>query len=91
VVFSAESVIGTSYPAARKTRDACFDAMDILTRASRPPNDEAIAARQDFGQVPRPVEQDGPAAFMARLKARRVMKDGDTSFAGAAGEGDTAC
>lgn len=61
-----------------------FDAADILTNCRNYPKDEAPAAYKDFSEVLRSVEQAGLASTVARLKARFVIKDADSSLGGAA-------
>ena len=64
--------------------DASFDAADILTNCRRYPIDEAPAAYKDFDEVLASVETAGLARPVARLRARFVVKDGDTEYRGAA-------
>jgi tRNA-splicing ligase RtcB len=68
----------------QKTVDAEFDAHDILTNCRFYPKDEAPAAYKDFDEVLRSVEKAGLAREVARLRARFVIKDSDTSLKGAA-------
>ena len=64
--------------------DASFDAADILTNCRRYPIDEAPAAYKDFDEVLASVETAGLARPVARLRARFVVKDGDTEYRGGA-------
>lgn len=64
--------------------DSEFDACDILTNCRKYPKDEAPAAYKDFNEVLRSVEGAGLASTVARLKARFVIKDAETSLRGAA-------
>lgn len=64
--------------------DADFERDDILTNCRSYPKDEAPAAYKDFNEVLRSVEQAGLASTVARLKARFVIKDSDSSLNGAA-------
>lgn len=64
--------------------DAELDAHDILSNCRTYPIDEAPAAYKDFREVLKSVEQAGLAKVVATLKARFVIKDGDTSTGGAA-------
>ncbi len=64
--------------------DAAFEREDILTNCRTYPKDEAPAAYKDFNEVLRSVEQAGLASTVARLKARFVIKDADSSLRGAA-------
>jgi tRNA-splicing ligase RtcB len=64
--------------------DSEFESDDILTNCRFYPKDEAPAAYKDFNEVLRSVELAGLASIVARLKARFVMKDADTSLGGAA-------
>ena len=66
------------------TIDGDFDRDDILTNCRSYPKDEAPAAYKDFDEVLRSVEQAGLASTVARLKARFVIKDSDSSLNGAA-------
>ncbi|HLX63867.1 MAG TPA: RtcB family protein [Planctomycetota bacterium] len=59
-------------------------ANDILSNCRTYPIDEAPAAYKDFKEVLKSVEQAGLATEVALLKARFVIKDGDTSLGGAA-------
>ncbi|MFN8391946.1 MAG: RtcB family protein [Bdellovibrionota bacterium] len=61
-----------------------FDEHDILTNCRNYPIDEAPAAYKDFDEVLASVEKAELAGIVARLKARFVIKDGDTSLGGAA-------
>ncbi|MDR1957880.1 MAG: RtcB family protein [Planctomycetaceae bacterium] len=56
-----------------------LDAEDILTNCRNYPKDEAPAAYKDFREVLKSVEGAGLAREVARLKARFVIKDGDTA------------
>jgi tRNA-splicing ligase RtcB len=60
-----------------------FDERDILSNCRNYPVDEAPAAYKDFNEVLRSVEIAGLATTVAKLKARFVIKDGDTSLGGA--------
>lgn len=66
------------------TVDAEFEDNDILTNCRVYPKDEAPAAYKDFNEVLRSVEAADLASEVARLKARFVIKDADTSLRGAA-------
>jgi len=68
----------------QKTVDAEFDESDILTNCRNYPKDEAPAAYKDFNEVLRSVEAADLASEVARLNARFVIKDADTSLRGAA-------
>jgi len=68
----------------QKSVDAQFDELDILTNCRTYPLDEAPAAYKDFDEVLRSVNAAGLASEVARLRARFVIKDGDTSLRGAA-------
>ena len=68
----------------QKTVDAELDLRDILTNTRQYPKDEAPAAYKDFSEVLRSVELAGLATAVAKLRARFVIKDGDTSLGGAA-------
>jgi tRNA-splicing ligase RtcB len=68
----------------QKTVDAEFVANDILTNCRQYPKDEAPAAYKDFDAVLDSVKAAGLASEVARLKARFVIKDADTSLKGAA-------
>lgn len=68
----------------QKTVDESFEAMDIMTNCRRYPIDEAPDAYKDFNEVLASVEKADLASMVARLKARFVIKDGDTSLKGAA-------
>ena len=59
-------------------------ANDILTNCRLYPKDEAPAAYKDFDAVLDSVKSAGLASEVARLKARFVIKDADTSLKGAA-------
>jgi tRNA-splicing ligase RtcB len=59
-------------------------ASDILSNCRQYPIDEAPAAYKDFGEVLRSVEKADLAKTVARLSARFVIKDGDSSNGGAA-------
>ena len=61
-----------------------LQALDILSNCRQYPKDEAPAAYKDFNEVLRSVELAGLASEVARLRARFVIKDGDTSLRGAA-------
>ncbi len=68
----------------QKTVDDEFVANDILTNCRQYPKDEAPAAYKDFDAVLDSVKLAGLASEVARLKARFVIKDADTSLKGAA-------
>ena len=68
----------------QKTVDDEFVAQDILTNCRAYPKDEAPAAYKDFNAVLDSVKAAGLASEVARLKARFVIKDSDTSLKGAA-------
>ena len=68
----------------QKTVDDEFTAHDILTNCRQYPKDEAPAAYKDFDEVLDSVKAAGLASEVARLKARFVIKDSDTSLRGAA-------
>jgi tRNA-splicing ligase RtcB len=68
----------------QQTVDAEFEAHDVLTNCRKYPKDEAPAAYKDFNEVLRSVEAADLASEVARLKARFVIKDADTSLKGAA-------
>ena len=68
----------------QKTVDDEFTANDILTNCRLYPKDEAPAAYKDFDAVLDSVKTAGLASEVARLKARFVIKDSDTSLRGAA-------
>ncbi|MEI8016950.1 MAG: RtcB family protein [Schlesneria sp.] len=59
--------------------DQSFDQADILTNCRSYPKDEAPAAYKDFEEVLRSVKTAGLATEVARLKARFVIKDGDSA------------
>ncbi|MBI1346236.1 RtcB family protein [bacterium] len=59
--------------------DQSFDAADILTNCRSYPKDEAPAAYKDFDEVLKSVKTAGLATEVARLKARFVIKDGDSA------------
>lgn len=63
----------------QKTVDEELLAHDILSNCRQYPIDEAPAAYKDFHEVLRSVEQAGLASPVAKLKARFVIKDGDTA------------
>ena len=68
----------------QKTVDEEFVANDILTNCRQYPKDEAPAAYKDFDAVLDSVKLAGLASEVARLKARFVIKDADSSLKGAA-------
>ena len=68
----------------QKTVDDEFVTSDILTNCRLYPKDEAPAAYKDFNAVLDSVKAAGLASEVARLKARFVIKDSDTSLRGAA-------
>ncbi len=59
--------------------DQSFDEHDILSNCRQYPKDEAPAAYKDFNEVLRSVKAAGLASEVARLRARFVIKDGDTA------------
>ena len=59
--------------------DQSFDEHDILTNCRTYPKDEAPAAYKDFEEVLKSVKSAGLASEVARLKARFVIKDGDSA------------
>ena len=61
-----------------------FVAHDILSNCRLYPKDEAPAAYKDFDAVLDSVKAAGLANEVARLKARFVIKDADTTLKGAA-------
>ena len=63
----------------QKTVDREFDEDDILTNCRRYPLDEAPAAYKNFDEVKRSGIEAGLASEVASLKARFVIKDGDTA------------
>ena len=68
----------------QKTVDQQFTDLDILTNCRFYPKDEAPAAYKDFDEVLRSVKSAGLASEVARLRARFVIKDSDSSLGGAA-------
>jgi tRNA-splicing ligase RtcB len=68
----------------QKTVDDKFIAQDILTNCPMYPKDEAPAAYKNFEAVLDSVKIAGLASEVARLKARFVIKDSDSSLRGAA-------
>ncbi len=68
----------------QKTVDDEFVANDILTNCRLYPKDEAPAAYKDFDAVLDSVKAAHLATEVARLKARFVIKDSDSSLGGAA-------
>jgi tRNA-splicing ligase RtcB len=62
----------------QRTVNESFDRSDILTNCRNYPLDESPAAYKDFDEVLRSVELAGLARRVARLKARFVIKDGDS-------------
>jgi tRNA-splicing ligase RtcB (3'-phosphate/5'-hydroxy nucleic acid ligase) len=64
--------------------DAEFAAGDVLTNCRQYPKDEAPAAYKDFNAVLDSVKLAGLASEVARLRARFVIKDADSSLGGAA-------
>jgi tRNA-splicing ligase RtcB len=58
--------------------DQSFDEHDILSNCRQYPKDEAPAAYKDFNEVLRSVRTAGLASEVARLRARFVIKDGDS-------------
>lgn len=74
-----------AFPAGHPSlQDTPFVASDILTNCRQYPKDEAPAAYKDFDAVLDSVKAAGLASEVARLKARFVIKDADTSLKGAA-------
>ncbi len=59
--------------------DQSFVQHDIMTNCRQYPKDEAPAAYKNFDEVLRSVTTAGLASEVARLKARFVIKDGDTA------------
>lgn len=59
--------------------DQSFEEADILTNCRSYPKDEAPAAYKDFDEVLHSVKSAGLATEVARLKARFVIKDGDSA------------
>ena len=59
--------------------DRSFAEHDILTNCRQYPKDEAPAVYKDFEEVLRSVTLAGLASEVARLKARFVIKDGDSA------------
>ncbi len=59
--------------------DREFEDDDILTNCRRYPLDEAPAAYKNFDEVKKSVTEAGLASEVASLKARFVIKDGDTA------------
>ena len=68
----------------QKTVDQQFTDLDILTNCRFYPKDEAPAAYKNFDEVLRSVKTAGLASEVARLRARFVIKDSDSSLGGAA-------
>ncbi len=68
----------------QKTVDDEFTTSDILTNCRLYPKDEAPAAYKDFDALLDSVKAAGLASEVARLIARFVIKDSDTSLRGAA-------
>lgn len=64
--------------------DASMARADILSNARTYPIDEAPDAYKDFREVLASVEKAGLASEVARLRARFVIKDADSSTGGAA-------
>lgn len=64
--------------------DAEFSELDILTNCRKYPLDESPAAYKDFKEVLASVEKAGLASKVATLRAKFVIKDGDSSLRGAA-------
>lgn len=64
--------------------DERLQASDILSNCRRYPLDEAPEAYKDFHEVLRSVELADLARTVAKLSARFVIKDGDSSNGGAA-------
>ncbi len=63
----------------QKAVDREFEEDDILTNCRRYPLDEAPAAYKNFDEVKKSVIEAGLASEVASLKARFVIKDGDTA------------
>jgi tRNA-splicing ligase RtcB len=63
----------------QRSIDQSFDEHDILSNCRQYPKDEAPAAYKDFNEVLRSVTSAGLATEVARLRARFVIKDGDTA------------
>jgi tRNA-splicing ligase RtcB len=63
----------------QKTVDREFEEDGILTNCRRYPLDEAPAAYKNFDEVKKSVILAGLASEVASLKARFVIKDGDTA------------
>jgi tRNA-splicing ligase RtcB len=63
----------------QRSIDQSFDEHDILSNCRQYPKDEAPAAYKDFNEVLRSVKSAGLATEVARLRARFVIKDGDTA------------
>jgi len=61
-----------------------FTGNNILTNCRQYPKDEAPVAYKDFDAVLGSVKTAGLAREVARLQARFVVKDADTSLRGAA-------
>lgn len=59
--------------------DQSFVQHDIMTNCRMYPKDEAPAAYKNFDEVLRSVKTAGLASEVARLKARFVIKDGDSA------------
>lgn len=59
--------------------DQSFDEHDILSNCRQYPRDEAPAAYKDFNEVLHSVKTAGLASEVARLRARFVIKDGDSA------------
>ena len=68
----------------QKTVDDEFVAKDILTNCRLYPKDEAPAAYKNLDAMLDSVKLAGLASEVARLKARFVIKDADTSLKSAA-------
>jgi tRNA-splicing ligase RtcB len=62
----------------QKVIDESFNDADILTNCRQYPKDEAPAAYKDFNEVLKSVEEAELATEVARLKARFVIKDGNS-------------
>lgn len=68
----------------QKTVDDEFVALDILSNCRLYPKDETPAVYKNFEAVLASVKAAGLASEVARLQARFVIKDSDTSLRGAA-------
>jgi tRNA-splicing ligase RtcB len=89
--FSVNHGAGRAMSRSRATRelsqqqvDARLRAADITSNCRQYPIDEAPEAYKNFDEVLRSVEKADLARCVAKLSARFVLKDGDTSNGGAA-------